>query len=156
MIPCRNESLEKFLKGQNLAPEFQKETGQIYVLFKIDGQDFPLFFRIYEGEELLQLLIFFPLQVPKHRFDPMARMLHLLNKEIDLPGFGIDEGVGLVFHRIVIPIFDKKIDTHLLESYLKAAPKICQQFFQAIAGTATSDLSFEDILKKSQGSTKGN
>lgn len=150
MIPCSSESLIKFLKAHKHEASLQSETDQVYVIFNVDGQDFPLFFRIYEGEDLLQLLTFFPLQVQSNRFDPIARMLHLLNKEIDLPGFGIDEGVGLVFHRIMIPIFNKKIDTHLLESYLDAIPKLCQQFYAPIAGTAMMDISFEEILKKSQ------
>lgn len=150
MIPSTNDGIIKFLTQHKLNPSVQKETNQVYVVFKIDGQDFPLFFRIYEGEELLQMLIFFPLQLKPERLNPMARMLHLLNKEIDLPGFGMDESVGLVFHRITIPIFNHKIETNLLESYLQAVPKICKQFYPAIAGTALTDLSFEEILKKSQ------
>lgn len=150
MIPCNMDSLIKYLEAQKLKPTMQPETGQAYVIFKINTQEFPLFFRIYEGEELLQMLIFFPLQVKKERFDPMARMLHLLNKEIDLPGFGIDETVGLVYHRIMIPIFNKKIDTHLFSTYIAAVPKICEKFYPSIIGTASSEMSFDEILKKSQ------
>jgi hypothetical protein len=150
MIPCTHEGLIKFLSIHKLNPAQQKETDQVYVVFKIDGQDFPLFFRIYEGDELLQLLIFFPLQLRAERLNAMARMLHFLNKEIDVPGFGMDESVGLVFHRIMIPVFNKKIDTALMETYLQAVPKICKQFFPAIAGTALSDSSFDEILKKGQ------
>lgn len=147
------DSLNKYLEAQKLKPTMQQETGQSYVIFKINGQEFPLFFRIYEGEESLQMLIFFPLQVKKERFDAMARMLHLLNKEIDLPGFGIDETVGLVYHRIMIPIFNKKIDTHLFATYLAAVPKICEKFYPSIIGTATSEMSFDEIVKKSQAAT---
>ena len=150
MIPCNIDGLTKYLTAQKLNPVYQKETNQIYVICKINTQEFPLFFRIYEGEDLLQLLIFFPLQITHERFNAMARMLHLLNKEIDLPGFGMDEVVGLAYHRIMMPVFEKKIDTHLLSSYLAAVPKICEQFFPSIMGTATSDLTFEEILKKSQ------
>lgn len=149
MIQCNNNALIKFLESQKLKPQMQKDTDQIFVVYKIKDQDYPLFFRIYEGNDLLQLLTFFPLQVPKNRFDAMARVLHLLNKELDIPGFGMDETVGLVFHRIMIPVFDNKIDTHLLETYLSAVPKICEQFFPAIGGTAQSNLSFEEILQKS-------
>lgn len=149
MIPCTIDGIIKFLKAEKLDPSLQKESGQVYVVFKISGQDFPVFFRIYEGEELLQILIFFPIQVRKERYDAMARMLHLLNKEIDLPGFGMDEAIGLVFHRVMIPIFDKKIDTHLLRTLFGAAPKICEKFFPSIVGTATSDLTFDEIIKKS-------
>lgn len=150
MIPCTNEGLIKFLKNENLEPLVQPETNQVYVILKINTQDFPVFFRIYEGEELLQILIFFPLKVQPERYNAMARLLHLLNKEIDIPGFGIDEAIGLVFHRIMLPVFDKKIDTHMLRTLFSAAPKICQQFFPSIVGTSTSNLTFEEIIRKSQ------
>ena len=140
----------KFLKAEQLEPQFQNETGQAYIIHKIHQQDFPVFFRIYEGEELLQILIFFPIQVRPERYNAVARMLHLLNKEIDLPGFGIDEAIGLVFHRVMLPVFDKKIDAPIFKTILNASPKICEQFFSSIVGTATSDLSFEEIIKKSQ------
>lgn len=148
-IPCTTDEIIKFLKDNNLNAIFQKESGQVYVILKISTQDFPVFFRIYEGGELLQILIFFPIQVRKERFDAMARMLHLLNKEIDLPGFGMDEAIGLVFHRVMIPIFDQKIDLNMLKTQFGAAPRICEKFFASIAGTATSDLSFEEIIKRS-------
>lgn len=139
----------KFLTSLKLKPEIQTHTDQIYIIYKIDNQEFPLFFRIYEEGDLLQMLIFFPLQLKRERFEAMARMLHLLNKEIDLPGFGMDESVGLVYHRHMVTAFNKKVDTHLLTTYLEAVPKICKQFFPTIAGTAMSDLSFDEILRKS-------
>lgn len=150
MIPCNMDSLMKFLEAQKLNPTLQPETGQAYVVFKVNAQEFPLFFRIYEGDELLQMLIFFPVQVRKERFDTMGRMLHLLNKEIDLPGFGIDETVGLVYHRIMIPVFNKKIDTHLFTTYIAAIPKICEQFYPALVATATTEHSFDELLKRSK------
>lgn len=149
MIPCSIESLMKYLSSKKLDPVFQKETNQVYTLFKIDNLDFPLFFRIYDGGDILQLLVFFPLQVRKERYAVMARLLHLLNKEIDLPGFGIDESVGLVYHRIMMPAVNHKLDTHLLGSYIESIPKICKQFYPPISGTAASEMSFEDIIKKS-------
>lgn len=154
MILANNDSLTRFLDSLSLKPLYQKETDQVYVLFEVERQEFPLFFRIYEEESMLQLLIFFPFQLHADRFNAMARMLHFVNKEIDLPGFGMDEAVGLVFHRIMCPLFEKKIDTHLLKTYLEAAPKLCQKFFAPLAGTAMSHLSFEELIKKSQGLVK--
>lgn len=144
------DSLKKFLDEQGLSAQLQPETNQVYVLFKQLNQEFALFLRVYEGGEILQLLTFFPIQVPKDRFAPMARMLHLVNKEIDLPGFGMDEVIGVVFHRIMIPLFDNgHVDEAALLSYLEAVPTICQKFLPIIAGTATSELTFDEILKKS-------
>lgn len=148
MMTLNNDNLLKFLKDQGLDAQLQPETNQVYVLYKFFNHDFPLFFRIYEGGEMLQLLVFFPLQIKNTRFDAVGRLLHLLNKEIDIPGFGIDENVGLVFHRIMIPCIDKKVDEKLLGTYVSSIPKICEQFVGTIAGTASSDLNFDEILKK--------
>jgi hypothetical protein len=150
MIHCDNEALTEFLAKLDLEAVRQKETNQIYVIFKVNDQDFPLFFRIYEGDDQLQLLLFFPIQVPKERFDVLARLLHLLNKDLDVPGFGLDEIVGLVFHRIMIPVFNKKINQQLLETYISATLKICEQFFPVIIGATQSKSSFEEILKQSK------
>lgn len=151
MIPATIDDLLKFMLEHKLDAKLQDETNQIYVIFKYLEQEFALFIRLYESEEMLQLLTFFPVQIPKERFDVMARMINLLNKEIDLPGFGMDEGIGIPFHRIMLPLFhEKKIDPVALESYLRAIPKICSQFFPILAGTAGSNLSFEALMKKAQ------
>lgn len=143
------ESLQKFLADHGLTAQMQPETNQVYVLFKQLNQEFALFIRVYEGGDILQLLTFFPVQVPKERFATMARMLHLINKEVDLPGFGMDEVIGVVFHRIMIPMFDEgQVEETALLSYLEAIPTICQKFLPIIAGTASSELSYDEILKK--------
>lgn len=151
MIPANINEILKFLKEHDLDAKLQEETSQVYVLFKYLEQEFALFIRLYENEEMLQLLTFFPVQIPKERYDVMARMLNLLNKEIDLPGFGMDEAIGIAFHRIMLPLFkEKQIDNEALESYLRAIPKICTQFFPIIAGTAGTNLSFDALMKKAQ------
>lgn len=148
MFQATNENLLNFLKEQGKEAVFQNETNQIFYLFKAEGQEFALFFRIYEGEEMLQLITFFPVQVKKERFNAMARMLHTLNRDVDLPGFCMDERLGAIFHRIMIPLFyDKKIDKTALLSYIEAAEKLAGHFFSIIHGTAESSKSFEEILK---------
>lgn len=148
MIPNTINSLMKFLKQKEYEPVYQKETDQIYILFKVGNHDFPLFFRVFDGGNILQLLLFFPMQVPQERLNAVARLLHYLNKEIDIPGLGMDENVGLVFHRIMIPTATQKIDQDLLDSLVKTAPKIAEQFFGTILGTTNSKDSFEVILKQ--------
>lgn len=151
MIPATNDSLLSFLKEQGKDAVLQSETNQIFYLFKADKHEFAVFFRLYEGEEMLQMLTFFPIQVKKERFNTMARMLHYLNKEVDLPGFCMDESLGIVFHRIMMPLFiEHKIQKTALLSYLDAVEKIAAHFFDIIYGTAETNLSYEEILKKSQ------
>lgn len=146
MIPNTINSLMKFLKQKGHEPQYQKETDQIYVIFKVGNHEFPLFFRVYDGGNILQLLVFFPLQVPKERLDTIARLLHYYNKELDLPGLGMDETVGLVFHRVMLPTATQKVDQDLLESLVNTAPKICEQFFVPILNAVNSRENFDEIL----------
>ncbi len=151
MIPATIESLQKHLEDHKLQAKLQPETQQLYIVFRQADQEFALFIRLYEGEEMLQLITFFPIQLPPERVNAIARMLHFLNKEIDLPGFGMDESIGLIFHRIMIPLFQpKKIDTDMLDSYLEAIPTLCSQFFPIIAGTIGSNQPFEELMKQVQ------
>lgn len=151
MIPATNEGILQLLVEDGKEAVLQKETNQVFYLLKTDKQEFAVFFRFYEGEELLQILTFFPMQLKKERYDTMARMLHYLNREIDLPGFGMDEKLGVVFHRIMVPIFNEgKLEKEAIKSYIDAIEKIAEHFFTIIHGTAESTLSYEEILKKSQ------
>lgn len=145
-IPLSNEHLLNYLKSREHQPGTQEETDQIYLVFRISGQDFPLFFRIYEGATLLQLLTLFPVKLTPTRFAPVARLLHHFNKEMDIPGFGTDEGAGLIYHRIMVPALDHKIDPLLLDTLVSAVPNICNQFFPLIAKAATTDLTFEQLV----------
>jgi hypothetical protein len=150
MIEATNESLTRYLESLGMKPLYQKETDQIYVMMEVDKQEFPLFFRFFEDADMLQLLLFFPFQLTAEKLNTMARMLHFINKEIDLPGFGMDEALGVVFHRTMCPLVEKKIDSRILKTYLDAAPKLCHQFYGPLAGTAMTNLSFEELLKKSR------
>jgi len=148
MIPNTINSLMKFLKQKGYEAQYQEETDQIYVIFKVGKHEFPLFVRVYDGGNILQLLVFFPLQVPRDRLNAIARLLHFLNKEIDMPGLGMDESVGLVFHRIMLPTATQKIDQDLLESLVNTVPKICDQFFDTLLEAVNSTDDFETIQKK--------
>jgi hypothetical protein len=151
MIPATNEGILELLQEEGKEAVLQKETNQVFYLLKTNNQEFAVFFRFYEGEELLQILTFFPMQLKKERYNTMARMLHYLNREIDLPGFGMDEKLGVVFHRIMIPIFNEgQLEKTSIKSYLDAIEKIAEHFFTILHGTAESTLSYEEILKKSQ------
>ena len=143
-------ALLKFLNDRHYEAKIQTETQQIYAVLKIGGSEFPLFLKVYPSNELLQLLVFMPVPTKKGVEADLARLLHFINKELDLPGFGMDEQNGVAFYRCMIPSPEKKVDPTLLESYLKAIDAVCDQVAPAVLAVATGLKSFNEILDKAR------
>jgi len=150
MIPLNLDNVKQHLHSKGIESEIQKETDQLCIVLKIGDRDFPLFIRIYEGNELLQLLAFLPCNTKESALGDTARLLHLLNKEIDTPGFGMDETSSVVFFRTMLPVKDKKIDPQLFDAYLNATQVVCQSFAPVIAAVAYGGITFDEVLKKSK------
>lgn len=150
MIPLDLNKIRDYLHSQGVEAAYQKESNQLCILYKTADREYPLFIRIYEGDEMLQLLAFLPCNVKAETFADTARLLHLLNKEIDIPGFGMDENSEVVFYRCMLPIKDKMLDKTLLNSYLNAIQVVCQSFAPVVATVAYGAISFDEVLKKTK------
>jgi hypothetical protein len=173
MINLTPENLLTFLQKNNYLSEIQKDTKQAYTILKIEKKEFPLFLRVYEQGELLQLLVFIPCQLEsnpllapntqsaaasdndldankKAVWSDMARLLHLFNKELDIPGFGMDESAGVVFYRVMIPTPKYKIDPELLLAFIKTAEYICKMFSHSIEAISTGRMSLDEIITKAK------
>jgi hypothetical protein len=142
------DNIQSYLRAQGVEVELQTSTNQLCILCKVADREYPIFIRIYDGDELLQLLAFLPCNTNPQTFNDTARLLHLLNKELDLPGFGMDEDQEVVFYRCMIPIKDKKIDADFLNSYLTAVQTVCQSFAAVVAGVSYGAATFDEIMKK--------
>ena len=140
-------NLLQHLKEKNFDANLQAETNQVTLILKIGKQEFPLFFRIYENTELLQLLAFMPLTLQETTKFEMARVLHLLNKELDVPGFGMDEIAKLIFFRTMIPAPDQKISFTIIEKYLNSLQLICQNIFPIIYAVAAGSAKIDEVYK---------
>lgn len=150
MISATLNSLVEFLKKNKYEADIQKETQQVFTILKIGERDYPLFLRLFEESQHLQMLLFIPVQLKPEASNDMARLLHLLNKEMDLPGFGMDESSGVVFYRLMVPMMHKKVDDELLLGYLKTAQNICELFAGPIEAIAQEQTSLDEILRKAQ------
>jgi hypothetical protein len=148
MINLTLESLLNFMRQQNFEAEIQTETQQVYTVLKIAQKEYPLFLRVYDDGHLLQLLAFIPCPVAAETVSDMARLLHLLNKELDVPGFGMDEVVGAVFYRLMLPTPKKKIDKELLLAFIKTVEHVCEMFATPIEAVGYGQVTLDDILKK--------
>jgi hypothetical protein len=154
MIKVDLDSLLKFLAEKKYDAKLQNETKQIYVILSLEGREFPLFIRIFDSSDLLQLLVFMPCQIKHGVHADLARLLHLINKELDLPGFGMDENAAVTFYRCMLPIPNKKIDENLLETHLKSITLICESISPPVIAVASGLATFEEILKKANESLR--
>jgi len=154
MIPLDLNKISEYLHSQGITAELQKETNQLCIFLKIAEREYPLFIRIYEGGELLQLLAFLPCKTNAATNADTARLLHLLNKEIDIPGFGMDEDSNAVFYRCMMPVKDKKLDKNQLSAYMSVIQLVCKSFAAVVVGVAYGAASFDEVIKKSKEHSK--
>lgn len=155
MIKVNLNSLLNSLK-KNYQAELQEQTNQIYIILKIEDREFPLFIRIFDQSEHIQLLAFMPCQVKLGTENDLARLLHLINKELDIPGFGMDENAHVVFYRFMLPAPGKEVDEGLLDSYLKSIKLICESLSASVIAVATGLTTYEEILKQAIQSSQKN
>lgn len=148
MTPMTPDALLTYLKKNNYKADLQDETKQVYTVLSASGKEYPLFLRIFDGGHLLQLLIFLPCGLNPDILPDMARLLHLLNKELDLPGFGMDELSGAIFYRLMIPTPKKKLEDEVLQAFLKTLEHVCNMFSPPIEAVANGALTLQEILKK--------
>jgi hypothetical protein len=150
MIPLEFNKITEHLKSHNIEADYQKETDQLSVIFKIAEREYPLFIKIYPSGDLLQLLAFIPCNTKESTLNDTARLLHLLNKEIDIPGFGMDETSSVIFYRCMVPAQDKQIQNSIFDAYLNAIQIVCKTFASVIAAVAYGTATYADVLKKSK------
>lgn len=172
MINATLDSLLQFMRKNKYEAEMQAETQQVYTVLKSEKKEFPLFLRIFDESNLLQLIVFIPSYLQSKLLnvegpgkeirdeissDPekqnavlgdLARLLHLLNKELDLPGFGMDESAGVVFYRLMLPISKTKVDSDLLLVYIKSIEQVIQLFSPPIEAISSGQMTLNQILSK--------
>ncbi len=148
MIPLNLDSLYDLLTQNKFDVKRQPETHQLYILFKTEGQDYPLFIRVMEEGELLQLLAFMPISLDAKTVADLARLLHLFNKEVDIPGFGLDESAKVIFYRIVLPSTEGKISGEIVQGYVTSIKMITETFYPVIAAVVMGNISFAEVVKK--------
>ncbi len=132
MIQLNISKLTEFYKSEGLKPEFEKESKQHYFIVKIQDKEVPVFYRTVEKSNVLQLIAYPPSQIQEETFSEIARFLHILNKELDIPGFGMDESTKLIFYRSAIPALKNEIEEDLLRAYVNTIKNALTFFFAGI------------------------
>lgn len=150
MINIKNDAIVAFLRKNKYEANIQTETDQVYAILNITEKEFPLFIRVFDGGHILQLLVFIPCEVKPECIPDLARLLHMLNKELDIPGFGMDEAAGAIFYRVMIPTPKKQVEEELLKAFVQTLERVCTMFAHPIAAVAIGMTKLEDIMKKAQ------
>lgn len=150
MIEISKEALLQLLKEEGQTATLDKETGQVTFKIKIKEHDYRVFLRIFEKNNLLQLLAFMPFSLDLSTLNDLSRCLHFLNKELDIPGFGLDESSKTCFYRVVLPFTDNKIEKEILRTYLKASSTILQSFSPLLFAITSGGMTFDQLLKVSK------
>ena len=151
-IPLNMNSIITYLKDQGFAPELQEEHNQIHLVLKgkHSNVDFPVFIRALNDGFLLNMLVYFPFEPKQAAAPDVARLLHLLNRELDVPGFCLDEASSLIFFRCVIPSHEGRVKAGHISAFLETLRKVSETFFDGIAEVATAKMTFDEVLIKAQ------
>ena len=152
-MKVKEHPLIEDLKKLGIECNFDERSHQVITIFHYGKKDFPIFFRELHEGNLLQIMVFFPSRFKSEHEPDLSRFLHKINRELDLPGLGMDEDSHTVFYRIVIDMVDKKSKKHVIEVYLNTIRAVCVNLADAIEGLANGKLNYKQAVagfKKSQ------
>ena len=149
-MKLNEHNLLEHLKKNGFEGKVQEETNQIYVVIEQEKKQYPLFIRRLHDDELVQILTFIPCGVKPEAVADVARFLHMLNKELDVPGFCLDEASMTIFYRLLMPTVKKEFDPAILDAYLNTTQVVCKSFSNAIIALAQGAMSLDEILKKAE------
>ena len=154
MKDAANKKILKLLNDSGHEAKLEEETSQISLSIKIDNLNHPTFFRVIEEGPMLQVICFLPVQYTKTTAGDTARLLHLFNKEIDQPGFGMDESSGTAFYRRVMPLLPDQLEAGEFDEIFKLLEVICGNFAKAIHAVGSGAITYDAIIEKAQAQNK--
>ncbi|EPP35063.1 bacterial sensory transduction regulator family protein [Chlamydia ibidis] len=143
-------NLSKFLNESGFSPSVERESGLAYINIQANDCDLPLFFVIRNKGDVLQMICYLPYQLQDNQKGSTARLLHLLNRDIDIPGFGMDEEQGLIFYRLVIPCLNKEINGNLIRVYIDTITLVCDSFAHAIGLISSGAMNLDELKQQAQ------
>lgn len=149
-MKLNNKELIASLEKYGLQASEQKETKQLLAKFSLNGFDYPMFVRQLDGNNLLQVLTFVPCSIDKNALFDLSRLLHMVNKELDMPGFCCDEESNTVFYRVIVPCVNGQVDEGLLHAYLNVTQNVCQMFGPIIQAIAVKAMTLDEMMKKAK------
>ncbi len=148
MVDLTLDEIYKYLNDRELRPTLQRQNNQVFITLQVKKMEVPLFFAVLGEGTLLQMIAYVPYTMHEKAISEAARLLHYVNREIDMPGFGMDEKDRLMFYRLVLACVDKKVDERLLELYIATTRVACETFMEAIQLISSGTANFERVSKE--------
>ncbi len=132
----------------------QQDNKQVSTMLTVSDKEVPLFVGVLH-DALVQMIAYLPYEMKEEAFGDIARFLHHLNKELDMPGFGMDEASGgLLFYRVVIPCLKPEINEELFDAYLDTLKRACQSVLEGIDAVSQPDSAVGKAAKVAQAAKK--
>jgi len=156
MVKPNNQDIVKRLEGLKYSPKVQESTDQVYIILLFNNKEFPLFIRLFRKGSMMQFITFFPAVLQKETLGDISRLLHLFNKELDIPGFGLDEQEKLIFFRIMATVIDNEVNDHLFDAYVKASKMAVETFNTTIEAVVGGKVKVEELIKNAKKQMKKN
>lgn len=144
------EAIVSSLEKIGVKATIQENYNQVVTNLSINGQDYPMFIRCLQGGNLMQMITFIPCTLEEGSGDEVGRLSHMINKELDMPGFCCDMDSKTVFYRLVIPCLKQKIDEELFHAYFNTTKQVCTMFGTIIHAVAVKAMSLEEMLEKAK------
>lgn len=141
-------SLYEHLKNVEPTIELQQETSQVFLLKKTGSIELALFLKPLADGDLLQIVTYLPVKISSDRFTDISRLLHKINNDIDLPGFSLNEPSNLIFYRVIVPFYQKKLNPELLKQFLNVSVNAASTFIHVINTVCSGSMTYDEILKK--------
>lgn len=148
MLNATLNALNTHLKQKGFTTQLPANENQIYFSHQIEEVDYPTFVRVYPDGELIQLLLFFPVEMKEGTEPHLARLLHLLNKQLDIPGFGMDEESRMMFFRFMLPTQNKKCSGEVFDNLIDMLKNVAGTFSPVINAVAFHEVTFDEVLEK--------
>ncbi len=135
----------RFLKAEGHDVQTDAETQQHYFMFSLANLEVPFFVKVDKDNILLQLVSYLPFQVAKDGAPTLARALHVFNRQMEVPGFGMEETEGTVFYRLVYPCPSKQIDEATTRLLIHAAALAIETFLLTLKAMEEQEITMEQI-----------
>lgn len=141
------------LTTQLIEPGENIPVSQLRILLEtqLGGQDLVAEVHPF-GESLvpatLQLFIGIPFPIEEEQIPSIARLLHLMNNNLPLHGFGMIEETREVFFRHLFPYQEGALDHQVFIDSFLVFDATMDLFGEIITGVGAGNLSFEDAVEK--------
>lgn len=135
----------RFLKAEGHGLHTDKQTHQHHFMFPLANIEVPIFVKVFDGNILLQIVGYLPFQIAKGSAPTLARALHVFNREMDLPGFGMEEKEGTVFYRLVYPCPSQQIEEDTARLLIGATALAMETFLLTLKAMEEQKITMEQV-----------